>query len=315
VSTAEPSAETDDQGRYEFVDVSAGTHRLRQVVQDGFSQTQPAGSGAHAVDLVAGQQVTGIDFGDTTGPPAAQVVGRHVFYNRSRFDGNNASATAADDDAIATDKVALLPGESASFANYTSYSRGINGLMVDVANLPAGVTPTAADFVFQYDNGGPSAPVAAPAPTRVALRRGAGDGGSDRLTLVWNDNVIRNRWLRVTVSPTANTGLTTPDVFFFGHLAGETGDSADGAAVNGFDLLGVRRALVAPSTGSLPIDDAFDFNRDGRVTALDMAVVRAGQRRLLPLMSAPVPAVPAVSRAAALRASRVWEESAAPVLD
>ena len=37
-----------------------------------------------------------------------------------------------DDAAIATDKTALLPGETASLANYTSYSRGINGIMVDL---------------------------------------------------------------------------------------------------------------------------------------------------------------------------------------
>jgi len=66
-------------------------------------------------------------------PPSieAEVVGRHIFYNQSAFDGNNAQANAADDNAIATDKQALLPGESATFANYTSYSRGINGIMDD----------------------------------------------------------------------------------------------------------------------------------------------------------------------------------------
>ena len=68
--------------------------------------------------------------------PAA-VIGRHVFYNNSAYDATD------DDDAIATDKVALLPGETATFANYTSYARGINGLMVDVTDLSG--TPTAAE--------------------------------------------------------------------------------------------------------------------------------------------------------------------------
>ena len=44
-------------------------------------------------------------------------------------------ASATDDEAIASDKVALLPGETATFANYTSYARGINGIMVDIADL------------------------------------------------------------------------------------------------------------------------------------------------------------------------------------
>jgi len=65
---------------------------------------------------------------------SASVVGRDVFYNNSFYDGNNPAINAADDEAIATNKQALLPGQTATFANYTSYSKGINGVMVDVAN-------------------------------------------------------------------------------------------------------------------------------------------------------------------------------------
>ena len=43
---------------------------------------------------------------------------------------------AADDLAIAVDKAASRPGQMATFANYTSYSRGINGLMVDLGARP-----------------------------------------------------------------------------------------------------------------------------------------------------------------------------------
>ena len=57
------------------------------------------------------------------------------------------AASAADDQAIATDKTALLPGETATFANYTSYSLGINGIMVDVADLAGEpTTETVGDF-------------------------------------------------------------------------------------------------------------------------------------------------------------------------
>ena len=38
-----------------------------------------------------------------------EVVARHVFYNNSAFDSRSAAASAADDNAIATDKAALLP--------------------------------------------------------------------------------------------------------------------------------------------------------------------------------------------------------------
>src|SRR5207253_1704481 len=82
---------------------------------------------------------------------AASVVGHATFYNRSTFDGFDDASGALDDSAIASDKRALLPGETASFANYTSYWRGINGIMVDIANLPTGAL-SAADFGFKVGN-------------------------------------------------------------------------------------------------------------------------------------------------------------------
>ncbi|MCK4624141.1 MAG: right-handed parallel beta-helix repeat-containing protein, partial [Phycisphaerae bacterium] len=149
-----------------------------------------------------------------TGP--SQVKGRHVFYNRCSFDGDNPAAGVADDGAIAPDKTALLPGGTATFANYTSYSRGINGIMVDIANLPG--TPTKSDFVFKAGNDNtPAAWTTVPVPTSVTVRSGAGLGGSDRITIIWVNNAIQKQWLQVTVKATAATGLTAPDVFYFGN--------------------------------------------------------------------------------------------------
>ena len=81
---------------------------------------------------------------------AATLVGKSLFYNNSFFDGNDAAAGEADDAAIATDKQALSPGGTATFANYSSYRHGINGLMIDIAGLPG--TPVAADFIFKVGN-------------------------------------------------------------------------------------------------------------------------------------------------------------------
>src|SRR6476646_9448389 len=69
------------------------------------------------------------------------VVGRFVFYNESTFDGNGAAADARDVAAIAPDKAALLPGHTATFANYTGYSRGINGIGFDIAASAGGGAP------------------------------------------------------------------------------------------------------------------------------------------------------------------------------
>ena len=75
---------------------------------------------------------------------AAQVspiAGRWLFYNNSRYDAHTGyisgdpAINTYDDNAIATDKQALLPGGTANLTNYTSFSRGINGIMVDIIDL------------------------------------------------------------------------------------------------------------------------------------------------------------------------------------
>ena len=93
------------------------------------------------------------------------------FDNASKFDGNTAAIDPKDDGAIAPDKQALLPRQTATFANYTSYSKGINGIMIDLRGLPATSTLTAADFQIQLGNrnGWPLGP-----SPQIVVRRGAG---------------------------------------------------------------------------------------------------------------------------------------------
>ena len=89
---------------------------------------------------------------------------------------------SSDDDAIATDKQALLPGAGpATLANYTNYSGGINGIMVDVKGLPDGDGLTADSFDLKVGkDGDPGAWIAASRPLWITVRRGAGVDGSDR---------------------------------------------------------------------------------------------------------------------------------------
>jgi len=202
----------------------------------------------------------------------ARVVGRYVFYNNSAFDGNDPAANAADDAAIATDKQALLPGQTATFANYTSYWRGINGVMVDIENLPG--TPTVFDLLYNVGNDdNPDGWPCASTPISVTIRRGAGVGGSDRVTILWNDGAITNTWLRLTIKATANTGLSEPDVFYFGNAIGETGNSPSDAKVTPTDAIGCRNN---PHTSQNPaaITDAYDFDRDTHVGPTDEIICR-----------------------------------------
>ena len=219
----------------------------------------------------------------------ATVIGRHLFYNNSSLDGFAAAANAADDLAIATDKSALLPGQSAALRNVSSYDKGINGIMIDMKDLPAGGALSAADFIFRVGNSGdPASWQAGPAPASITIRRGGGVGGSDRVVIVFTDRSIRNHWLQVTIKAGAATNLAGPDVFYFGSLPGDTG-GADTPLVNMTDVVRTRAAIGRTDAAS---KNNFDFNRDGVINAADVLVVRNNQRLTLTLFTAPATSAP-----------------------
>jgi len=220
-----------------------------------------------------------IDYVGQPLPDPAAVVGRYVFYNHSSFDGEDPATGPADDAAIATDKTPLLPGQTATLINYTSYSRGLNGIMIDVAEMPG--TPTAADFRFRVGNDTqPDAWDAGPQPTAVAVRPGEGVAGSDRVTITFGSRAVAKQWLQVTMLATPETGLEADDVFYFGNAIAEGGDSATAAHVSTTDLLLARnnsRTFLNPAT----IDFLYDYDRDQRVDATDVLLARNNQTNFL----------------------------------
>ena len=271
----ERSTTTGPDGTYTFSQLLPGIHVVDMLLPKLYLRTFPP-AGTHEVTLAPGAVVTGRDFG--VGLP--KVEGRYVFYNNSAFDGNDAAADARDDDAIATDKQALLPGQIGSFANYTSYTRGINGVMVDVANLPEDVVPSADDFVFRVGNDStPDDWAVVATSATVAFRENAGVGGSDRVTITWPDGTIHDQWLEVTVVA-AGLGLTADDVFYFGNAVGEVGDAVSPATVTATDLL-VARNNPRSSLNPVPIDFVCDFNRDTLVDADDVLAARNNQTNFL----------------------------------
>lgn len=204
------------------------------------------------------------------------VVGRHIFYENSYYDtATPQNPSFNDSTAIAPDKVALLPGQTATFANYTSYTRGINGVMIDVSDLGSASNIGADDFMFKVgNNNDPSGWSAAPAPTSVEVMAGAGDGGSDRIKIVWADNAINKQWLEVTVLANADTGLAENDVFYFGNAPGDSGDNPSNTLVNSNDILGPR----SNPKGLFPRNDirnVYDYNRDDRVDSSDILFARS----------------------------------------
>ena len=226
-------------------------------------------------------------FSNTTAPAA--VVGRYVFYNNSAWDGLNpgVNPNGGDSAAIATDKQALLPGRTATFANYTSFSNGLNGVMIDLVNPANGPAINASDFQFHVGNdNNPSSWILGTTPIAVDLP-GLGVGGSDRIEMIWPDGAIQNQWVQITVLPTLHTGLASADVFYFGNAVGSAGDDPSSAAVVSADELLARSN--GTGLGVAAIDNPYDYNRDKHVNSQDQLIARNNRSGLTPLQLISVP--------------------------
>jgi hypothetical protein len=177
---------------------------------------------------------------------------------------------------VAPDKQPLRPGQAASFANVTSYTKGINGVMVELSGIPpAELLP--GDFVFRTGAGGdPATWTLAAQPNWLHVVPSTGGQSAARYAITWPNGAVRNTWLQVTVKANARTGLASPDVFYFGNLVGDTGLSP--LRVDTQDYFAARAALGSRGLSS---SNPFDFDRDGRVTAADLAAARGNRGEAL----------------------------------
>jgi len=196
-----------------------------------------------------------------------------LFYNNSKFDGRNPAINAGDDAAIATDKKPYYAGSGlAQPENVTSYLRGINGVMIDMF-LPGG-TISADDFLLRVGTTNAIGSwAAAPSPSAVVVRSGAGAAGSDRVEIIWPDEAIRNTWLEVTIKGNdaaggfnTDTGLAASEKFYFGSRVADSfiGSPPMTFTTGASDEIGARTGVL-----NAPIDHPYDFNRDGLVNATD----------------------------------------------
>jgi hypothetical protein len=221
--------------------------------------------------------------------PESTIVGRHLFYNQSgtstRYDHNDLAINSFDDAAIASDKTAYLweDAGAATFANVSSYTKGINGIMVDISGSHPSIT--AADFIFKVgNNNSPGTWSTANAPTSVSVRAGAGVSGSDRVEIIWNGAAAPiKQWLEVITLANANTGLAQEaghpaghgDAFFFGNAVGNTGlgDTTANSLVTATDEAAIR-ANPALVSANIPITNIYDVNRSASVSAVDESAAR-----------------------------------------
>lgn len=190
---------------------------------------------------------------------AADVTSRKLVYRESAFDRFSESINEHTANATATDKVALLPTETATFANYSSYQRGINCITVEG---PDGLT--AADITAKVGNDNTTS-------SWATIQKPSITKHGDTFFLCWPDNLIRGKWVQVTIAANGTTGLSAADVFYFGNAPGEAGNSTSSAAVDINDALGATENQHTPSDPAA-IDDRYDYNRDGLVDAADTGI-------------------------------------------
>lgn len=207
-------------------------------------------------------------------PCTPGIEGRYVFYNDSKWDNNGPAVTSADWAAIAPDKHALLPGSgTATLANYTTYAKGLNGIIIDACHMTR-VPVLEQDIWLAMDNVLGVAPTdwvtPAPAPT-MQLFPGEGVKGSDRLVITWANNEIPNcKWVLVWLfAGDGSLGIPLDDAFVFGNAIGDV--NGDGYA-SSQDFDSVMQNPTIPNGAA--IDNIRDMNRDKRVSSGDTDVIR-----------------------------------------
>lgn len=269
------------EGQIDISNLPVGTYTLKvtpgngnNVLRGDYDMVLASNRPAFAV---AANEAVGdtITFVVTDIPPVPDgVVAHHVFYNNSAWD--DPTKGGSDDTAIATDKSPLLPGSTATYANVINYSKGINGIMIDIGNL-------ARDPVLGQDIqmlvGNANDPFTweqeAPMPN-IQVRYGAGVGGSDRVVLTWPDypnaGCLPNaKWLLVGIwSGDGSLYTGTDDFFCYGLLIG---DGDGDFVVDATDEI-LARNNKRSGFNPAPVTFIYDYNRDKFVDATDEIIAR-----------------------------------------
>ncbi|MEQ1828233.1 MAG: cadherin domain-containing protein [Pirellula sp.] len=205
------------------------------------------------------------------------ITNRQVYYKGSDYGtiggvdaalDNNKSTLASNTSSNAADR-------TTTDANKINYSRGLNGMVIDVAGLVA-TSLSASDFTFRVAPAGasgvvnPSAWASAPVPTSIVVTPGSGSTPA-RIRIEWADNAIQNTWLQVIVKANANTGLSQQSAFYMGHAMAEITGGAP-YRVTAADLSAVQSGI---SNTIVSVGDPRDINKDRRVTAADLSAVQS----------------------------------------
>jgi hypothetical protein len=218
-----------------------------------------------------GPTIDNVKLVQLTDYPSTYISETFVYHGGSVFANDGLAAALDTSKSIARE---TSQPTTLGFDNLINTSRGINGLVFDIPNLPEGLS--AADFHFHMSPQGafvegnhpPASWETAPPPSSVTVI----PGSTPRVLIEWPDNAIRNRWLRIGILANENTGLFEPEYYYIGHLMGETtGPTAGVYTVNFADITGIRSAVgQTVNAGSL-----FDIDKNGTVTFSDISAMRS----------------------------------------
>lgn len=240
-------------------------------------------SGTHLVDGFQSAEATfRFLVGNATLPSEpAEVVGAFVYH----------SAWSVPEDAIDQSKILALEGggpQQLDFEHLINTAQGVNGLVFDVLNLASPAQISASDFEFQWSPSGSFEPgdhppvgwQLAPAPLSIQV---AGESPS-RILLQWPSGSIMNRWLRVTLKSTVASGLESPQIYYIGHLLGETtAASGDTFAVTFADITPIRSSIGQAVDSSSSVD----IDKSGTVSFGDISAMRVNVGAQLPRIVIP----------------------------
>lgn len=219
--------------------------------------------------------------------PSSDIAGSFVYHKGSTFDAGGTNIPAALDAGKSLAQEGLS-AQQLGFNNLINSTRGINGLVFDIDQLPGSLS--ASDFVFQWSPQGAfveddSNAVGQWANVPVSPTVNVTSGSPSRVIITWPDHSIVNRWLRVTVKANANTGLETPEVYYLGHLRGETTGASSGVFSVSYaqDLSSIRLSLgMNVNSGS-----TVDIDKNGLIQFADIVAMRSNAAQQLTQITIP----------------------------
>jgi hypothetical protein len=81
-----------------------------------------------------------------------------------------------------------------------------------------------------------------------------------------------NRWLRVTLKTTPNTGLLEDQVYYLGHLLGETTGTSNGIFTVAFADITPIRSSVGQNVDASSVSD---IDKNGTISFSDISSMRS----------------------------------------